>query len=112
MGRKSNETAEMRYWKMAGRMGGHLIVGWMLSNIMALFVSPIVWMDLEYVRQIPLVPFLLMTVAGTMVSWFLERKKGDDYYNVKKKAGIFIAVYLLMALLLALVDMFGINGNL
>lgn len=111
MKRERNISMEIRVWKMAGRVGGHLMVGWMVSNLISLFISPILWTDLEYVRQVPLVPFLLMTAAGSMVSGFLEMRQGEEKYHVKKKALFFLLIYLITAIVLALIGMSGLEGK-
>lgn len=110
MGTMRGESKKETSWNLAGRMAVHLLIGWVAANVVFLFITPGVWTDLDYVRQIPLIPFLLVTAVGAFASWLLEKKKGEAPYRAKKKALVLIAFYVLAAAALAVADALGVEG--
>lgn len=110
MGEEKRQTKENKRWNQIGHMALHLLIGWIVSNVVFLFITPGTWADLDYVRQIPLAPFLVVMAAGAVISWWRERKRGREQYNAKKKVLMLIAVYLLVAAVLGIADALGVKG--
>lgn len=110
MGEEQKQRKENERWNQIGYLALHFVIGWIVSNVIFLFITPGTWADLDYVRQIPLAPFLMVMAAGTVISWWRERKRGREQYNAKKKALMLIALYLLIAAALGIADAMGVEG--
>ncbi len=105
MEEKKREKKENEIWNKAGSLGCHLVVGWMMTNVIFVVIFAGDWMKLEYVNQVPMLPFLLLMAVISVLSWFAERKIGVKKYDGKGKALLAVSVYLMVTSVMGLVGM-------
>ena len=99
---ENTERKGKGWFAVVCRLAWHAVAGWLAANVIFLFITPESWMDLEYVRQIALLPFLAVMAV--------EKRLGKGRYRVEQTILLLAACYLLAAAVLGIIHTLGSEG--